>query len=136
MNEMQWRDRRIVQVDYKGPDCYGFKMHTAFEVRDEFDEPALPVVQHQFWSPADAIAAVECCDIVAPKMIGKKWPSTVQYEFNLMLLYRRNHDLVYDALRRIREAVQQARDFDENPSDAILGILNGLHATMDQRRAV
>lgn len=130
MKEIEWRGRRIVQMPYnKDLDSYGFTMPVAFRVLDEFDDNALPLAQTWFWSPAEAISAIEMCDSIAP---DKKWPTTAQYEYNYMMLYRRNHDAVYNALKKIRAVLDD--DLEDHPAKAIRRILDLLHQGMHERR--
>lgn len=132
---MMYRDHRIVHVDYAGPECMGFKMPKAFKVMDEFDEPTLPLVQQTFWTPGDAVSAIHMSEVVAPGLKGPKWPTTVQYEYNIMLLYRANFDRVFHAIQKIKKAIRDAKDFDENPSEEITKILNSLHQYMHESGA-
>lgn len=138
--EMLWRGDRIIQVDYTVQpfnkcDAFGFTVEKAFIVRDDMDEPCLPIAQQWFWSPSEAIAAIEMRDVIAPGLRGPKWPTTVAYEYNIMTLYRRNFDMVYRAIQQIRKAIKDASDFDENPAKEITNILNMLHQNMHERRA-
>jgi hypothetical protein len=131
VNELVWRGRRIVQIDYAGKeiDCYGFKINQAFKVLDDLDDNALPLVQTWFWSPSDAIAAIEMVDSIVK---DKKWPTTAQFEYNYMNMYRRNHDVVYNALKRIREVLDD--DLEDEPCKRIRRILDVLHQNMHERR--
>lgn len=138
--EMQWRGERIVQVPYtvqpfNKADAFGFTVKEAYVVRDGLDEPCLPLSQQWFWSPGEAIAAIEMRDTLAPLIRGPKWPSTVMYEYNLMVTYRRNFHHVYDALVRIRKACDESRDFDENPRAEIEKILHALRQNIQPRAA-
>ena len=131
--EITWRGERIVQIDYKPiqpfsrDDAYGFTMQQAFVVRDDMDEPCLPISQQYFWSPAEAIAAIYMRDFIAPEVTGKRWPTTVMYEYNQMTLYRRNFHQVYHVLQQIKKVLADAKEWDENPTDKIRDMLNLLH---------
>lgn len=124
--EVEFQGRRIVATKYTGAfdksDTMGFDVPVAFVVLDEFDEPALPIVQHWFWSPWDARNAIKMVDWLKDRIERDKrlWPSTVPYEFNLMLAYRRNFADVYATLREIEDMCISARDFDENVTESVL----------------
>ena len=132
MKEMTCRGYRIVQMDYTGL-CHGFNMHTAFRVLDDFDDDVLPN-RTQFWSPSDAIGAVMIRDFAWPAARGAKWPTTAAHEYNVMLTYRSNFSYVYTALKQIRKAISDARDFEDNPAEDITKILDMLHVTVLQAR--
>jgi len=136
--EMKWRGERILQVDYTPKndiDCYGFKINQAFVVRDDFDDECLPTLQQWFWSPTDAIAAIEMRDLIAPEMkAGKRWPTTVAYEYNQMTLYRRNFDQVYLALNRIKKTIAECDQWGESANAKVKDILTLLHQNMHERR--
>lgn len=131
ITEMRWRGERIVQMPYDASgnnlNGWGFKVTHAFQVLDDFDDHALPFVQQWFWTPGDAVAAIEARDLIAPLKISGKWPSTAQYEYNTMLVYRSCFYLVYESLQKIRLAIQNAKDFGDNPSADIEQILHLLH---------
>lgn len=106
----------------------GFTVNTVFKVADEFGDYALPLNHQLFWSPSDAAQAIDCA-LYMQKKIGnlKKWPTTAAHEFNIMLCYRRKFWRVYEAIDRIKGMCIDARDFDENPREKIIDILNVLH---------
>lgn len=138
--EMLWRGDRILQVPYTVQpfnkcDAFGFTVKEAFIVRDDFDEPCLPMQQQWFWSPGEAIAAIEMRDVICPAVRGPRWPTTVTHEYNQMTLYRRNFDLVYHALIKIKAALRSAAEFDDNPAKDIKSILELLQINVSERRS-
>ena len=137
--EVTYNGRRIVANQYNGLhdniDSMGFKVPVAFVVLDEFDEPALPIIQHWFWSPYDAAAAIRFVDWVSPRIAkNKKWATSVAYEYNQMVAYRRNFDHVYAALREIEDMCISARDFDDNATPDILKRLQLLRQVVAEGR--
>lgn len=140
ISEVEYRGRRIVANNYTGAfdnsDTMGFNVPIAFSVLDEFDEPALPTVQHWFWSPHDAAAAIRFVDWVTPRIAKDKktWPTTVAYEYNMMVAYRRNFDEVYGAIKEIEKMCIDARDFDDDMTAAILSRLQLLRQVVAEGR--
>ena len=122
----------IHQKPYAGTfnkhESLGFNVTQAYCVTDEFGDFALPTSQQTFWSPSDAAQAIDCAEHLRKRITGlKKWPTTVAHEFNIMLCYRRRFFHVYDQLQRIKDECIAARDFDDNPREKIIDILNTLH---------
>lgn len=127
--EIEYKGHRIVLVDYDPvvhhPDL-GLTPKQAFVVRDEMDEPSLPTSQQWFWSPRDAMAAIEVAESLVHLVKGKKWPSTVCFEYNQLVAHRQNFDLVYGVVLKVRQIVRDARsaaaDFDDEVPDEIAQI--------------
>lgn len=121
--EVNYKGYRIVALEYTGafdkPDTMGFDVPAAFAVLDDFDEPALPYSTHWFWSPWDARNAIDFYEWVKTIIDKKKWPTSAQHEFNFMLAYRQKIPAVFIAIRDIRKIIEDARDYDENPSQRI-----------------
>lgn len=121
--EVTYRGYRIVLLPYNGTfdksDSMGFDVPAAFAVLDDFDEPALPYSHHWFWSPWDARNAIDFYEWVKTVIDKKKWPTSAQHEFNLMLAYRQKIPAVFMAVHDIRKIMRDARDFDENPAKKI-----------------
>ena len=113
LRAVDYHGRRIAAVPYSGAvgkvDTMGFDTPVAYIVLDEFDEPALPVLTQWFWSPHDAAAAVRFVDWIGPYILARKanWPTTVEYEFELAMAYRRKFSDVYAALKDIERLCQQ-----------------------------
>lgn len=126
--EVEYKGYRIVAQDYTGAfdksDTMGFDVPAAFSVLDDFDETALPLNQHWFWSPWDARNAIDFFEWIKTTINKKRWPTTPAHEFNIMLMYRRKIPAVFKAIRDIRKIIADARDFDENPSKAIIDRLD------------
>lgn len=122
----------IHQKSYTGTfDKYeskGFTVDTVYVITDDFGDFTLPLNQQNFWSPSDAAQAIDCANHLQ-KTLGslKKWPTSAAHEFNVMLCYRRKFWHVYDQIQEIRAACHEARDFGDDPTEKILGILNTLH---------
>ncbi len=138
MKEITYRGYRIVQVDAPKEldkfECMGFTMPKAFQVLDDFDEPLLIVPQY-FWSPTDAIAAIEMVDTILPERKSKRWPTTAVYEYGLMWAHRRMFWFVYHTLNQIRNELKKAREWDENPTEKIEGLLTCMRVAVSENRA-
>lgn len=133
-NYQPWRDTVQKEVEYKGyrivaqtyngahdqSDTMGFDVPVAFAVLDDFDDAALPISHHWFWSPWDARNAIDYYEWVKTTIDKKKWPTTAAHEFNFMLQYRRRVPAVFAAIHDIKKLIRDARDFDENPAQAIM----------------
>lgn len=124
--EIEYKGHRIVLVDYDPvshhPDL-GLHPRQAFVVRDEMDEPSLPTSQQWFWAPRDAMAAIDVAESLIHMVKDRKWPSTVCFEYNQLVAYRQNFDLVYGVILKARQIVRDAResakDFGEDVSSEI-----------------
>lgn len=138
MKEIEYKDRRIVANQYNGlhdkSDTMGFTVPVAFVVLDEFDEPALPTIQQWFWSPWDAANAIDMSDWLRDTIDTKKWPTTVAFEYNQMTAYRRNFSNVYMAIKDIEKMCIDARDFDDNVTEAVLSRLQLLRQSVAEGR--
>lgn len=138
ISEFEYRGLRIVANAYTGAfdkfDTMGFNVPAAFVVLDAFDEPGLPIIQHWFWSPWDAKNAIDFVEWVKPTIDKKKWPTTVAYEFNLMIAYKRNFTHVFTTLKDIEKIVREAISFDDNPAQAVLDKLTLLRQLVAEGR--
>lgn len=131
MKELNYRGERIVQIDFDqtADIFYGFEVKHTYTVLDDFDEFSLPTVQHQFWTPHEAMAAVDVVKDAAKWVIDpKRWPSTAMFEYNVALRYRQRWGIVYATLLAIEAEVKSCEDFDENPSEAIKKLLADMRA--------
>lgn len=128
MNEIEYKGWRILQTDVD-LDCHGFRMPHLFKVVDEFDE-ALPVIQTAFWSPMDAMLAIDfVVDVYKDLRQGQKWPTTKTHEMNMAVAYRGNFINVYHALKKIRTIVDDCTEMGDDPSKPIIDVLDLLHHT-------
>ena len=137
--ECTYRGLRIVRVEnpstgkLSNGDSFGFDMPYAFRVLDELDCPALPTLQQLFWSPNDARNAIEMCEVMMADLRGSKWTTTKIHEFNQLLMYYRNFDLVYHYLMKVKKVCREAQEMDENPTKQLSDMLHLLHQNMFQR---
>lgn len=137
LGEMEWRGERIIHTDdvrLVGGIVAGFAIAQGFVVRDAFDEPTLPVSMQAFFTPWDAIAAIEMRDTVLPTIKEHTPTTTLVYEYNLMWAYRQNYWMVHHALQLIQNALDDAVAFDDNPARAVGDILHGLRQNIAQAR--
>jgi hypothetical protein len=141
IHEVPYRDYRIVLTDDNAlvgqqyPDKWGFTTDRGFVVLDSFDEHVFPAGVHWFYTPEDAVAAIEMLDTVLPT-IKEAHPSTHTYEYGVMRSYRREFWQVFLALVKIQHAVDEASQFDENPAVAIREILHTLRQNVAQGRSI
>lgn len=127
MKTLEYRGYSIVEVNYNPTIGDTFNPDRVYTVKDEFDDP-LPILQQTHWTPFDAMAAV---DIVLNVPTNKhKWPSTVVYEYNQSLRYRRHWGLTYAALLDVEAICVSALDFDDNPTQEVLDRIRTLKATV------
>ena len=119
---IQTSDQRFVGMK----DAAGFNITTGFVVRDEFDDYVLPQTMQWFYSPYDAAAAIYIKDLVMPLHKQDKWPTTLLYEYSYQWAMRQNFYNVFIALDKIKRLCENSRDFDENPREEVLTVLNGL----------
>ena len=134
--ETQYRGYRIVAQKYTGAcdrSCFlGFECERVFVVLDEFDDNALPFNHHQFWTPWDAKMAIDFFEWLKTTIDLKKWPTTPAYEFNRVMAMHVRTPEVFMAVQRIRQALRESADFDENPTRAVADILAALEQSMHE----
>jgi hypothetical protein len=116
--ETEHREYRVIQTNdpkFVGQaDCAGFKISEGFVVRDAFDEPVLPNVIPWFYSPWDAIAAIEMLDTVVPAIKEGEPATTLVYEYTLMWQYRQHFHQVYAALHSLQTLCDDAATFGDD----------------------
>lgn len=129
LKNVDYKGHVIQEVPYSGTpgnyESYGLEVNKAYRVVDDFGDDTLPLLNNVFWTPADAAQAVDAALWLESRVDKAKatWPSTVTFEYNQMMAYRRRFYAVYQALSEIDDMCQSARDFDENPREAIIGRL-------------
>lgn len=136
IHEAEYRGVRIIQTrdpKFVGQtDAFGFKLSEGFVVRDEFDENPLPsALMSWFYSPYDAIAGIETLHEILPLEHPR---TTVQHEYQRLLLAKRHFWRVYNAMQKIRKACEESRELDENPREDVLSILNTLQQSFHEGR--
>ena len=109
-------------------DVYGFKPTSGFIVRDEYGDHILPLPMQWFYTPYDAVAAIEMMEFAKP-------PTTPTFEYGLMQAYRRNWWMVFITLDKIKKLIVECKPMDENPADEIDGLLHLLRQNVAQSRA-
>ena len=124
MHEVSFMGLRIVAQQYNGlfdnSDTMGFRVPAAFAVIDDFDEPALPLVQQWHWSPWDARNAIWFCAWYKEHIIpGRRWKDSQSWKFCDLLEYRRKPHLPFAAVQDIKKIIAESADFDENPAKLI-----------------
>lgn len=138
LGECQHRGMRIIHTNdprlVGQKDLAGFDITQGFVVLDEFDEPVLPPLMSWFYTPYDAIMAIEMRDVCMPDIKESQPATSFQYEYGLMWQYRQNFDQVYHALNRIQQACDDSVGFDENPRAEITKILHNLRQNIAQAR--
>jgi hypothetical protein len=136
VHEAPYRDVRIIQT--RDPrwvgqaDAFGFKLDCGFVIRDELDEIVYPSpAMAWFYTPYDAIAAIETVHTILPMEHPR---STAAHEYNRMYEMRQQQFWrFYNAMQRIQKACEDARDFDDNPTEDVLGIIAALKQAVGER---
>ena len=142
LHEVPYRDYRIVLTDDRRlvgstyPDKFGFAVDRGFVVLDSFDEHVFPAGVHWFYTPDDAVAAIEMLDSVLPTIKETQPATTHTHEYGVMRSYRREFWQVFLALVKIQQKVDEAAQFDENPADDIRTILHTLRQAVAQGRSI
>lgn len=141
-HETSYRGYRIVQTDdpavvgSKFPDKHGFTIDVGFVVMDEFDEIVFPVGLHWFWTPEDAIAAIELLDTILPTIKEGTPATTLLYEYGVMRAYRREFWHAYHALADIQKMCDDAAAFGDDPREDIVKRLHFLRQQVAQGRSI
>lgn len=129
--EIEYKGERIVQNEYhnlhENTESFGFKVNRAYVVVDEFDDPSLPTNQQWFWSPLDAMHAIDLVHWAKKFFNFKRWPTTVAHEYNVLLNYKRHIALVYITVREVMELLKSADDGLDDEGDIIKQALNKLY---------
>lgn len=108
-------------------DIYGFKPTSGFIVRDDFGEYVMPIAMQWFYTPYDAVAAIEMLEYAKP-------PTTPLFEYTLMQAFRRNWWMVHTTMQKILKTCVECRDLDENPREEIYQLLHLLRQNVAQSR--
>lgn len=122
--ETEYRDYIIRRKKYEPaagePGCMGFHIEHVYVVEDEFGEPGLPeILQQVFWSPADAAQAIDFRIQIGPYIDKNQrtWPTTLAYEFNNLLRFRRNAVYLLQEMNAMRTRLDECLDgFGDEPS--------------------
>lgn len=128
-SEVTYRDYRIVRQEYTGAhdksETMGFDIQYCYAVLDELDEP---MTYRRFWSPWDARNAIDFF-LWHRETFTSKYTKVYSpdYDFGQLLCYRRRIPLVYQAVHAILTTCQDARDFGDNPSEAVINRINLLN---------
>lgn len=142
IHEIEYRGMRVVCTDDKRlvgqshPDKWGFTTDRGYIVLDEFDDHVFPAGMHWFYTPDDAVSAIEMRDTILPTIKAGQPATTLLYEYGLMRTYRREFWLTYNAIQNIQRMCDNARDFDENPREEVLKELHLLRQNVAQGRSV
>lgn len=134
--ETEYRGYIIRRVPYKPASgdagCLGFPITHVYKVEDEFGDPGLPeLIQQIFWSPADAAQAIDFRVDLGPiyERNMHKWATTLAYEFNNLLRFRRNAVYLLCEVNSLRNAVQEAVDFgDDLPITRVQSFLSDIES--------
>jgi hypothetical protein len=138
LGEATHRGMRIVHTNdprlVGQKDLAGFSITQGFIVLDEFDEPVLPPAMSWFYTPYDAISAIEMREVAMPEIKANQPATSFQYEYTKMWQYRQNFDLVYLALNNIQAACDEGDSFGEDPCEKVKQILHTLRQSVGQQR--
>lgn len=135
--EMEYRDYRIIQTDDEHLvgqlDAAGFRLREGFVVRDAFDEPVFPIGMSWFYTPYDAIAAIEMLDTILPAIKEDQPATALQFEYGTMWAYRRAFHFPYFAIIKLRGMVSAAAAFgDDLKTSEVNELLHALHQNVCQ----
>jgi len=128
--EFEWRGYRIIHTTDKKligetKDRFGFPVTQGWIVRDCFDDNPIPPPTQWFYTPYDAIAAVEIVE--AMRENTTPWTSFNAAYYGSMHL--RNHFwIVFSTLLSIEKLCRDAAKFDDNPGAAVLDRLHMMKA--------
>jgi len=130
--EFEYKGYIIRQVEYvptiERVESFGMKVDSAYRVLDDItEEDALPFLQKWFWTPAEAISAVDLHLYL--KSLGKRLaPSTAIFEYNQALRYRWRWGSCFVALMKIEKAIEGAAVLGEDPTEEVQEILRTMKA--------
>lgn len=99
--------------------CAGFNITSGFIVRDDMGDTVLPNLLAWFYTPFDAIAAIQIMDMLPDLQDGGRWPTTILYEYNKQYAQRRDFVMAFHTFHKIKKLCAQSVEFDENPRDEI-----------------
>lgn len=122
----------VVKVPHRGSfdnyESFGFPVEWSYTVLDDMGEATLPLIQNSFWTPADAVQAIDAALWLQERVSLRysDWKASTAYEYNRMMAHRRRFFCVYKALRDIEDVCKESADLDENPRDAVLALINQL----------
>ncbi len=105
-------------------------------MRDELDDYVMPIGMTWFYTADDAANAIEMMDSVFPDIKAAQPATTLMYEYGLMRAYRRTFARVYQTLGKIKTICQEARDFDDNPGEAVISQLELLRVSVSEARDI
>lgn len=126
MQSANYKGYEILETPHIGTfnhyESHGIKVDKAYTVVDEFGDQTLPLIHNVFWTPADAAQAIDAAIWFEARVNKSRatWPSTIVFEYNTMMSYRRNFFAVFQALKEIEDLCVESKDLDENPRDAII----------------
>lgn len=115
---MSYRDYQIIQTDDPNlvgqADAVGFRIREGFVVRDAFGDPVFPIGMSWFYTPYDAISAVEMLDTILPQIKEGQPATSLQYEWGLLWQHRLRFHLVYATLVGLRAMCDEATTFGDD----------------------
>lgn len=131
-SEVIYRDYRIVQQPYTGAqdksEAMGFDIPYCYAVLDEFDDP---MTTRRFWSPWDARHAIDFFlwhrDTFSPK---HRQVFTTEHEYELLMCYRRQMPLVFEAVYDMLSKCVDAQEFGDNPAQSIIDRVHLLNSAV------
>lgn len=140
-HEFEYRGYRVVQTDDPAmltahPDKWGFVPSQAYVVINAFDEHVMPIGMHWFYTPDDAVAAIEMLDTILPQIKEGQAFTTLLHEYGVMRAYRREFAEVYRTLLNIKAKIDAARAFDDNPAEDIDKELHLLRQNVARGRSI
>jgi hypothetical protein len=142
IHEVSYRDRRICLTDDANlvgqfhPDQWGFTTDRGYVVLDAFDEHVFPAGMHWFYTPDDAVNAIEMLDTILPTIQKGTPATTLLYEYGVMRAYRREFWITYNALARMQNILDDAVAFGDDATATLVTELHALRQAVAQGRSV
>lgn len=142
LGEFVYRGRRVIHTTDKrfihGAKTWGIQMPSGFVVRDDFDDYCLPVGEDVFFTPHEAIAAIEMMDVILPTIREGQFKKaeSLEYAYREMRVHYRCYHAVHEAIKEIENTVFAAHKRDMNPTKDILKSLNTLRMYINNNRRV
>lgn len=132
MTEFTYRGYRVIQttdpaIIRQSPDEYGFVPSCGFIVRDEFDENPFPVAFAWFYTPHDAIAAIEVLDTVLPSLAERVPQPTFTSTFMEMWRWRKDFWCVFAMVIAIENQAKEELALDDDPKSFAEAVRSRIH---------
>lgn len=123
MSELNYNGVRIVQTETStqcGEHTMGFTVKHEYTTLDDFDDHALAVCYHRFWSPVDACMVVDIDQWQAPQY----GPKAGSWRCSYFMAMRARPAEVREALLDLRQLLDQADQISADAPDICEAVLD------------